>query len=409
MTALDAPSGQVPGSIMRHRPFALFWSARVLSSGAFHMQAVAVGWQVYAMTDSALALGLLGLVQFVPMVVLTLLVGHMADRYDRRAIASICQLVNGTVALVLTVGTFGGWLGVDAIFALVAVVGAARAFESPTMAALLTGLVPEGLIARATAWSASANQTAQILGPAAGGLLYAIGPTVAFATACACFLIAGTASALIRATRTARAREPLTLESLFGGIRFVRGQPIILGTLSLDLFAVLLGGAIALLPIYARDILETGPWGLGVLRASPALGALAMSVALAHFPLEGRIGPKLFGAVIVFGLATIVFGLSTNLLLSIAALMVLGAADVISVVIRFSLVQLRTPDEMRGRVSALNSLFIGTSNQLGEFESGVTAALFGAVPAVLLGGAGTILVALLWMRWFPELRRIEKL
>ncbi len=311
--------------------------------------------------------------------------------------------------MVLTTGTLGGWLGPTDIFALVAIVGAARAFESPTMAALVPGLVPDGLISRATAWSASANQTAQILGPAAGGFLYALGPTVAFATACTCFLIAGTATALIRATRTARAREPLTLESLFGGIRFARGQPIILGTLSLDLFAVLLGGAVGLLPIYARDILETGPWGLGILRASPALGALGMSVVLAHFPLADKVGAKLFAAVIVFGLATIVFGLSTNLFLSIAALMTLGAADVISVVIRFSLVQLRTPDEMRGRVSALNSLFIGTSNQLGEFESGVTAALFGAVPAVLLGGVGTILVALTWMRLFPELRSIEKL
>ena len=405
MTAAAADSR----SIIRHPPFALFWSARVLSSGAFHMQAVAVGWQVYAMTDSALALGMLGLAQFIPMVLLTLLVGHVADRYDRRAIASICQFVHFAVAVALTTGTLGGWLGPTHIFALVAIVGAARAFESPTMAALVPGLVPDGLISRATAWSASANQTAQILGPAAGGLLYALGPTVAFATACVCFLLAGTATALIRATRTARAREPLTLESLFGGIRFVRGQPIILGTLSLDLFAVLLGGAVGLLPIYARDILETGPWGLGILRASPALGALGMSVVLAHFPLDGKVGAKLFAAVILFGAATIVFGLSTNLLLSIAALMTLGAADVISVVIRFSLVQLRTPDEMRGRVSALNSMFIGTSNQLGEFESGVTAALFGAVPAVLLGGAGTILVALIWMRLFPELRSIEKL
>lgn len=408
MTALDAPS-EGAGSIFRHPPFALFWCARVLSSGAYHMQAVALGWQVYAMTNSPLALGFIGLAQFVPMLLLTLLVGHVADRYDRRAIASICQLVNGTAALLLTVGTLGGWLDVTSIYALVAIVGAARAFESPTMAALLPGVVPEGQIARATAGSASANQTAQILGPAAGGLLYAISPTVAFGTACACFLVASTATALIRATRTARAREPLTLESLLGGVRFVRNQPVVLGTLSLDLFAVLLGSALALLPIYARDILESGPWGLGILRASPALGALATSLILARYPLDNRVGAKLFCAVVLFGVATIVFGLSTNLILSVAALLALGASDVISVVIRFSLVQLWTPDEMRGRVSALNAMFIGTSNQLGDFRAGLAAQLLGAVPAVLLGGVGAIVVALLWMRLFPPLRRIEKI
>jgi MFS family permease len=399
----------VGGALLRHPPFALFWFARVFSSGALQLQAVAIGWQVYAMTDSALALGLVGLAQFAPMIVLTLVVGQVADRYPRRIIVSICQFVTGAAAALLAAGTLGGWLGVGGIFALVAVVGAARAFENPTMAALVPGLVPDALLPRATAWSASANQTAQIVGPALGGLLYALGPVVAFASACLLFLAASALTAQIRIAEAARPREPVTIESLFSGIAFVRAHPIVLGTLSLDLFAVLLGGATALLPIYARDILETGPWGLGVLRSCPALGALAMSVFLAHHPLERRVGPVLFGAVITFGLATIVFGLSRWLPLSMAALGVLGAADVISVVVRFSLVQLQTPDTMRGRVSALNSLFVGASNQLGEFESGVVAALFGAVPAVLIGGAGTILVALTWMRLFPELRRIEKL
>jgi MFS family permease len=399
----------VAGPLLRHPPFALFWFARVFSSGALHMQAVAIGWQVYAMTDSALALGLVGLAQFAPMIVLTLIVGQVADRYPRQIIASICQGVTTAAAALLTFGTLGGWLGVGGIFAIVAVVGAARAFENPTMAALVPTLVPDGAVSRATAWSASANQTAQIVGPAAGGLLYALGPVVAFASAGLLFATACALSSAIRLDRPARPREPVSLKSLFSGIGYVRTHPIILGTLSLDLFAVLLGGVTALLPIYARDILVTGPWGLGVLRSCPALGALSMSVFLAHHPLERRVGPVLFGAVVTFGLSTIVFGLSTNLLVSMAALLVLGGADVISVVIRFSLVQLQTPDTMRGRVSALNSLFVGTSNQLGEFESGVTAALFGTVPAVLLGGLGTIAVALVWMRLFPDLRRTDRL
>src|SRR5260221_10197690 len=312
-------SDAVAGSLLRHPPFALFWFARVFSSGALHMQAVAIGWQVYAMTDSALALGLVGLVQFAPMIVLTLVVGQVADRSPRQVIGSICQFVTGCAAAVLTLGTLGGWLDIGAIFAIVAVVGSARAFENPTMAALVPVLVPDGQVSRATAWSASANQTAQIVGPALGGLLYALGPIVAFASACVLFFAASTLCALIRIARATPPRERATLKSLFSGIVYVRGHPILLGTLSLDLFAVLLGGAIALLPIYARDILETGPWGLGVLRSSPALGALAMSIFLAHHPLERRVGPVLFGAVVVFGLATIAFGASTNLFVSMAA------------------------------------------------------------------------------------------
>ena len=398
-----------PPAILRHPPFALFWFARVGSTAAYHMQAVAIGWQVYALTGSALDLGLIGLVQFLPVTVLTFVAGPLADRYERKIIASLCQLVHGACAVMLTLGTLGGWLGVGGIFAVVAVVGAARAFEAPTMAALVPGLVPSALLPRATAWSASANRTAQIVGPALGGLLYGIAPVIAFGTAVTLFWTAAILSTLIRANRSGTSRQPITLKSLFGGIAYVRAQPVLLGTLSLDLFAVLLGGAVALLPIFARDILGTGPWGLGVLRASPALGALAMSVWLAHHPLQHRVGRILFAVVIVFGLATMAFGVSTSLPLSMAALATLGAADVVSVVIRFSLVQLNTPDAMRGRVSALNALFIGTSNQLGDFESGVVAALLGAVPAVLLGGAGTVAVALLWMWLFPQLRRVDRL
>jgi MFS family permease len=274
---------------------------------------------------------------------------------------------------------------------------------------LVPGLVPALLIPLAMAWSASAHQTATILGPAIGGLLYTAGPTAAYATASILFLTASLLIALIRIERAPPNREPVSLQSLLAGIVFIRNQPVVLGAISLDLFAVLLGGATALLPVYARDILVTGPWGLGLLRSAPAVGALAMSIFLARKMIEHRIGWVMFGAVVTFGVATIVFAVSTSFVLSLGALVVLGAADVISVVIRSSLVQIKTPDEMRGRVSAVNSMFIGTSNQLGEFESGLTAALFGVVPAVLIGGAGTIVVVILWMRLFPQLLRIDSL
>ena len=278
--------------------------------------------------------------------------------------------------------------------------------EASMMSALMPTLVPRALIPRGSAWLASANQTSQIVGPALGGLLYGLAATAPYATASVLFLMATTLVASIPGDR-ARRRAPAPFESFFSGMLFIRAHRVVLGVLSLDLFAVLLGGATALLPIYARDILGTGPWGLGLLRSAPAVGALAMSVTMARRPLERRVGRIMFGAVIVFGAAIIVFGLSRSLLLSLGALCVLGMADVVSVVIRYSLVQIRTPDAMRGRVSAAFSLFTGTSNQLGEFRAGVFAALFGAVPAVLIGGVGTIAIAAVWMALFPELRRIR--
>ncbi len=395
--------------VLRHRPFALFWCARAATAVAFQMQGVAVGWQVYHLTGSAWYLGLVGLAQFLPMFLLTLAVGHVADRYDRRRIAGVCQLVEGVAAGVLALGSASGWLNKEGILAIVLVTGAARAFEGPTMQALLPGLVPSFLIPRAAAWAASANQTATILGPALGGFLYTAGPAVVYATAGFLFLAASTFISLICIERVPTKREPVTLRSLFAGIAFIRSRPALLGAISLDLFAVLLGGATALLPIYARDILVTGPWGLGLLRSAPAAGALAMSVFLARYPLRQRVGRTMFAAVTIFGLATVVFAVSTSFLLSMGTLAILGAADVISVVIRQSLVQIGTPDEMRGRVSAVNSLFIGTSNQLGEFESGATAALFGVVPAVLIGGVGTIIVVIVWMRLFPRLVGVDSL
>jgi len=395
-----------PRSVIRHRPFALFWFSRVLSTLSYHMQGVAVGWQVYALTGSAFYLGLVGLAQFLPMILLTLVVGHAADRYDRRRIAGVCQGVSSVATATLAVGTFGGWLSVERMLALVAVIGAARAFEGPTMSALMPSLVPRDMIPHGSAWLASANQTSQIVGPALGGLLYGVGATVPYTVACVLFVVATLLVSAIPGA-TARQRERAPLDSFFSGMLFIREHRILLGVLSLDLFAVLLGGVTALLPIYARDILGTGPWGLGLLRSAPAIGALSMSLTLTQRPLERRVGRTMFGAVVMFGVATIVFGVSTHLGVSLAALCVLGMADVTSVVIRYTLVQIQTPDAMRGRVSAAFSLFTGTSNQLGEFRAGVLAALFGAVPAVLIGGMGTIAVAMLWMALFPELRRVR--
>lgn len=395
--------------ISRHRPFVLFWLARVFSSCALQMQTVAVGWQVYDLTQSPLDLGLVGLAQFVPAVLLVLLVGHVADRYSRGAIVRISQVIEGLIAATLALGTAFDWLARDHILALVFVLGAARAFEAPSLQSLLPNIVPLPMLPRATAGSASANQTATILGPALGGIIYALHPTLVYVICCALFLSASVLISLIRIEQAAPRRQQVDASTLFAGIAFIRHSPIVLGAISLDLFAVLLGGATALLPVFARDIFDTGPWALGFLRASIAAGALCMAVALARRPLGGHVGVKMFVAVAIFGLATIVFALSRSYLLSLAALFVLGAADMVSVVVRTSLVQLQTPDAMRGRVTAVNALFIGTSNQLGEFESGVAAALFGTVPSVLIGGIGTILVTLLWMKFFPGLRRVDRL
>jgi MFS family permease len=336
-------------------------------------------------------------------------VGHAADRWDRRLIIRVCQWVEAAGTLVLAGGSYSGWLGKEVILLIVFVLGAARAFEMPTMMAFLPGLVSVKVFPRAVALASSSTQTASIIGPALGGLLYAAGPTAVYSTVAALFLGASLFISLIRVERAFQKGEPLRLHSLFAGIAFIRSQPAILGAISLDLFAVLLGGATALLPVYAREILVVGPLGLGFLRSAPAFGALLMSIVLARRPLRHRVGRTMFGAVIVFGLATLGFAVSTSFVVSLGALMVLGAADVISVVIRHSLVQMETPDAMRGRVSAVNSMFIGTSNQLGEFESGLTAAWFGVVPAVLIGGIGTIVVAVIWMRLFPSLVRVDTL
>jgi MFS family permease len=406
---LQAVSTGRPGGLLRHPPFQLYFWARGLSELSHQIAAVAVGWQVYALTGSALALGMVGLVEFIPTAALVFIAGHAADRWDRGRLVQLCNVVAGLVAIFLAWGSFAGWLSVPEIFAAVALLGIVTAFENPAGAALLPGVVPEGMLQKGTALSTGAFQVAMIGGPMLGGLANAIAPGVPYA-AMACFwLLAAVLNGGIRVDPPIRAEESPTLSALFAGVRFVRRNPAILGTISLDLFAVLLGGATALLPIYASDILHTGSWGLGVLRAAPAVGALLIAAALARHPLDRRAGLRMFQAVIVFGLATLVFAVSRSIWVSALALAVLGAADAVSMVIRIALVQLATPDEMRGRVGAVNFLFVNASYQLGGFESGVTAAVLGAVPAVLLGGIGTVAVALLWMKLFPALRAVDRL
>jgi MFS family permease len=394
---------------MNSASFRSYLLGRTFSGIAYQMVAVAVGWQIYAITGQVFYLGLVGLAQFLPMFLLTLVVGHAADRYNRRLIICCCQLMQAAGLALLAAGSFGGWLTKETLLVTVLFLGASRAFENPTITALMPGLVTEEEFQRAAAVAASAAQTAFIIGPAAGGLLYAFGAGIVYTVAASLFFLAAVMVFLIRHVHAVPKREPATLRSVFAGISFIRHKPVVLGAISLDLFAVLLGGATALLPAYAKDILHIGPWGLGLLRSSPAAGALLMSLLLSFRPLKRGIGRVMFAAVAVFGAVTVVFALSRSFWLSMDALVVLGAADVISVVVRSSLVQLKTPDNMRGRVSAVNSLFIGTSNQLGEFESGVTAAFFGLVPAAVLGGAGTLLVVLLWMKFFPELLNADKL
>jgi MFS family permease len=394
-------------SVFHEPAYVRFWLARICSTVSFQITAVAVGWQVYALTHSTFALGMVGLAQFLPMVLLTLVVGQVADRFNRKTIISICQVIEAFMLAVLAISSYWHRLHPVGIFCAVGAIGAARAFEGPSTQALVPGLVEDAKVPQAIAWSTSANQTASIVGPAAGGLLYAFGPHVPYGL-CAClFTVAAVLASGIVPKRRMAGKTPVTAQSIFSGIHYIRERKNILGAISLDLFVVLLGGATALLPAYARDILHTGPWGLGLLRLAPAVGALSMAVFLAHHPIRNRAGHRMFAAVMIFGVGTVAFALSRNVFISMAVLCLMGAADVTSVVVRSSLVQLETPDEMRGRVSAVNSLFIGTSNQLGEFESGVTASWFGIVPATIFGGLGSIGIAVIWMFLFPDLRKLK--
>ncbi|MBC9205762.1 MFS transporter [Roseomonas aerophila] len=410
--AAPTTAALIPGEqqrLLRHPNLPAFLGSRSLSALAYQMQTVAVGWQIYDLTSSPLALGLVGLAQFLPMVLLVFVSGQVVDRFDRRLIAAICQGLSALCALAFAVASFTHAITPAMIYVLIALFGTAKAFEGPSLQALLPGLVPAALFSRAAALSSSVFQTVTIIGPSAGGLLYGLGAGVVYSIVAAIFALASCSALLIRLRQPPRARDKVTLEAVFGGLRFIRSRPEIMGAISLDMFAVLLGGATAMMPLYARDILHAGPWGLGLLRGAPAVGALGVSIWLARRPIKRHAGLLMFASVAVFGLATIVFGLSTWLPLSALALAVLGGADVVSVVVRSTLVQLRTPDEMRGRVAAVNMLFIGTSNQLGEFRSGTLAAGIGPVAAVVLGGVGTVIVAGLWMRLFPKLRNLQRL
>jgi MFS family permease len=398
-------------SVYRERDFRLFLGVRIVATLAVMIVSVAVGWQVYDLQRTPLALAWVGLAGFVPMFLLTLPAGAVVDHTDQRTVLCLAFLIQALAAGLLLALSLAAVHVAWPFYAVAAVFGVARAFYGPAAQSLLAFLVPPERLGKSIALSGSANQAAVIVGPALGGVLYALGPAPTYATCLAAFCLASATAALYGGRR----KQPQPQASLAPvarvreGLAFVFSRPVILGAISLDLFAVLLGGATALLPVYARDILHVGPTGLGALRSATAIGATAMALGLARRPLSRETGRRMFAAVAVFGIATIVFGVSRNMVLSVVALIVLGAADQISVFVRSSLIQLATPDAMRGRVSAVSMLFIGTSNELGEFESGATAALLGTVPAVVLGGVGTLLVVGLWMRWFPALRTVDRL
>jgi MFS family permease len=376
---------------------------------ANQMMLVALGWQMYDLTGSAWDLGLVGLYQFVPALLLVLVAGHVVDRFHRARIAALCMLAQGSLAVLLVIATHGGWASRTLLLALSLGLGTIRAFQMPAQQALPALLVPRDVLPRAMSFSSAGMQVAIIGGPALGGFIYVAGASVVYAVCLALLVVAAILLGGVRYEHAVPLRQPFSLATLSAGIRFIWNRPDVLGAISLDLFAVLLGGATALLPIFAKDILHVGTWGLGLLRSAPAVGALATSIALTRWPIRRRAGMAMFAAVAIYGVATVVFGLSTGFELSWLALMVSGAADMVSVVIRQSLVQLDTPNDMRGRVSAVNSVFIGASNQLGEFESGATAAWFGPVGSVVLGGMGSLAIALLWMRLFPGLKNRQQL
>jgi MFS family permease len=394
--------------LIHQREFVLFWLARVGSTVGYQMLVLTIGWQIYELTNSPLDLGIVGLIQFVPAIAFILVIGHAADRYDRRLIVRTAQSICALSALLVTGALFLGNVNRELLFAAVFLLGCARAFEQPTSQSLVPSLVPTRLLPRAVAAWTSANQVAVICGPALGGLVYVLSPVV---VGCLCVLFFAGAVILISMIHPKGAtskREPPTLASMLGGFDYIRHRRRLLGVVSLDFCVVLLGGAIALLPIFAKDILTVGPVGLGLLRSAPAVGALVTSIVLSHAPIERWIGIKMFAVVAIYGASTVVFGLSTWFPLSLAALVVLGASDAVSVVIRFSLVQIETPDSMRGRVSAINYLFVGSSNTLGDFRAGVVADWFGAVTSVMFGGVGSLLVAVVWMLLFPDLRRLDR-
>ena len=386
-----------------------FLTARFLATIAAQMQVVAVGWQMYDITGDPLDLGFIGLSQFLPFVALILPAGQVADHYPRSRIVTLCYLIATACALALLAFTLRGLQAAGTIFAVMVLLGATRAFAMPATQSLLPNLVPPEDFTRAVALNSSVFQIAGMLGPALGGVVYLAGPAAVYGTVAALAGIAALLMLQIRGgNRAAGPREPVSWQTLLSGLRFVRSKPVVLGAISLDLFAVLFGGATALLPVYASDILHVGPSGLGLLRAAPGIGAAVCAFALAWSPIGRNVGAWMFGGVATFGVGTIVFGLSENFALSLCALTILGAADMVSVYVRHLLVQLATPDDIRGRVSAVSAVFIGASNELGDFESGLTAKWWGVVRAVVVGGAATIGVTAGWIRLFPQLWRMKE-
>jgi MFS family permease len=395
-------------SLLHHRAFLRFWTARVAGGAASQMLMLALGWHMYQLTGSAWDLGLVGLAQFAPALVVALAAGHVVDRVHRVRLVMACYLAYAAVGLLLLAATQGDWVTRGLLFALSMVMGALRPFQTSAQQAVLPALVPLDMLARATAFSSAGFQVSVIGGPALAGLLFMSGLPAVYGSCVVLYALSAVLCLFVRYEHVPPPREPVTWTTVLAGVHFIGRNKLLLGSFTLDLFAVLLGGATALLPIYADEILHVGGEGLGALRAAPAVGALVVAVAIARWPMTRHVGHKLLAGVAVFGASMVVFGLSTDFYLSLAALAVSGAADMVSVVVRQTLMQLETPDHMRGRVAAVNTLFIGASNQLGEFESGATAAWWGPVPSVVVGGVGTIVVAALWMRLFPTLLRRDR-
>ena len=404
--SLLSPSGGL--GVLRNRNLSFYLSARFLGTLAVQMQSVAVGWQVYQITGSLFDLGLIGLAQFAPFLVLILWAGHVADRYDRRKIIVGCMLVQLLVSALLLAFTFSGSKVVWPVFAVLVLFGSARAFMMPASQAVLRNLVPDKDFGQAVALSSSTFHVAVIAGPVLGGLLYVFGPVFVYSLSAALLLVSVILMASANSAPQARSTAPVSWHTLLEGLRFVWSRPIVLGAISLDLFAVLFGGATALLPAYAHDVLAAGPTGLGLLRTAPGAGAALCSILLAFYPIRRKVGAWMFGGVALFGAATVTMGLTSTFAVALIALFLLGAGDMVSVYVRHLLVQYETPDEIRGRVSAVNSVFIGASNELGEFESGITAGWLGLTRAILLGGAATLAVTGLWAVLFPVLSKMDR-
>jgi MFS family permease len=393
----------------RHSSYTRFFFARFLGAFATQILSVSVGWQMYDNTGNVFYLGLIGLVQFLPSLLLILVTGSVADRYNRRAIVSTCMIVSAVCAGALLGLTIADAFEPTIVFAILVVFGIERAFAAPAVQSLAPNLVPQKDLSNAVAWNSSSWQTASIVGPVAGGLLYGASPVVAYSVSFGFFAAAAVLVFLVKRPPQRKSEKAVSLDTLFAGFRFIFAEKVVLGAISLDLFAVLLGGAVALMPVFARDILELGPWGLGLLRAAPGIGAIMVAIALASVPIRHNAGTFMFIGVALFGVGTILFGFSETAWLSILALMLMGAADMASVYVRETLIALWTPDEVRGRVNAVNMVFVGASNELGEFRAGTMAHFIGPVPAVVLGGFGTLAVAAVWALGFPQLRKIDSL